>query len=91
METMEQIWKDLKARKIRIKQGLDILRWGHLPKGSFTIKEAYSILATKEADQQISPLEKIWNPHVWPKISTFLWLLFHKRILTWDNLQKKNF
>ena len=54
---MEQIWQDIKARKIRIKHGPDILRWGHLPKGSFTIKEAYSILATKEEDHQF-PLWK---------------------------------
>jgi len=34
---------------------------------------------------------KIWDLSLWPKISTFLWLLSHKKILTWDNLRKRNF
>ena len=34
---------------------------------------------------------KIWNPKLWPKISTFLRLLSHRRILTWDNLLKPGF
>eukprot|EP00253_Pinus_taeda_P009559 PITA_09559 len=28
---------------------------------------------------------------LWPKVSTFLWLLSKRRILTWDNLQKRGF
>jgi hypothetical protein len=27
---------------------------------------------------------KIWSNSLWPKISTFLWLVANKRILTWD-------
>jgi hypothetical protein len=27
----------------------------------------------------------------WPKISTFLWLVAHNNILTWDNLRKRGF
>lgn len=34
---------------------------------------------------------KIWNLPIWPKISTFLWLLAHNRILSWDNLRKRKF
>ena len=33
----------------------------------------------------------IWQPTLWPKVSTFLWLLSKKRILTWDNLQRRGF
>lgn len=33
----------------------------------------------------------IWAPNLWPKVSTFLWLLCQNKILTWDNLQKRNF
>jgi hypothetical protein len=32
---------------------------------------------------------KVWNPVLWPKISTFLWLVAHNRTLTWDNLHKR--
>jgi hypothetical protein len=28
---------------------------------------------------------------LWPKINTFLWLVAHKSILTWDNLMKRGF
>ena len=52
LEIMEQIWQDLKSRKIRIKHGPDIMQWGNLPKGSFIIKEEYSIASTKEEDHQ---------------------------------------
>ena len=34
---------------------------------------------------------KIWDSNYWPKISTFLWLLTHHKILTWDNLLKRGF
>lgn len=33
----------------------------------------------------------VWALSTWPKVSTFLSLLSHKRILTWDNLIKKGF
>ena len=83
---LENIWYDLlnnlKDRKNRIKQGPNILRWGHLPKGSFNIKEAYAILFTYEANQQFPLWKKIWNPHVWSKISAFVWLLSRKCVLT---------
>lgn len=34
---------------------------------------------------------KIWDPKIWLKVSTFLWLLCHDKILTWDNLRKRSF
>ena len=34
---------------------------------------------------------RIWTTRIWPKISTFTWLLYHQRILTWDNLIKRGF
>jgi hypothetical protein len=34
---------------------------------------------------------KIWSTKHWPKISTFLWLVAHRSILTWDNLMKWGF
>ena len=35
--------------------------------------------------------DQVWQPNIWPKVSTFLWLLSKQRILTWDNLQKRGF
>lgn len=34
---------------------------------------------------------QVWLPGLWPKISTFLWILSKRRILTWDNLIKRGF
>jgi len=54
------------------------------------MKEAYNILIKEH--MVIDPLwNKIWDPSIWPKVSTFLWLLCHNKILTWDNLRKRNF
>lgn len=33
----------------------------------------------------------IWTTGIWPKVSTFIWLLYHQRIITWDNLIKREF
>jgi len=37
------------------------------------------------------PCIKIWTQNLWPKLSFFLWLLYHGKILTWDNMLKKGF
>eukprot|EP00253_Pinus_taeda_P023191 PITA_23191 len=81
---------ELQTRKILKEIDQDKLRWGYEEKGTFTTKEAYHIILK---DQLIKNKlwEKIWNPPIWPKISTFLWLLSHNRILTWDNLRKRKF
>eukprot|EP00253_Pinus_taeda_P015442 PITA_15442 len=81
---------ELKKRKILKEVGEDKLRWGYEEKGIFTAKEAYKILL-KDRLNKDKLWEKIWKPPIWPKISTFLWLLAHNRILTWDNLGKRKF
>jgi hypothetical protein len=78
-------------RKILHKEGDDILRWGYTPIGTFTIKEAYSLQGSQQEQRTNRIWSKVWNPALWPKISTFLWLVVHNRTLTWDNLQKRGF
>lgn len=52
--------------------------------------EAYNIIIKDHTIKD--PLwNKIWAPNIWSKVSTFLWLLCQNKILTWDNLQKRNF
>lgn len=63
---------------------------GYTPRGNFTTKEAYNLLIGYQ-DGKDPMWGKIWTPVICPKISKFLWLLCHKRILTWDNLRKKSF
>eukprot|EP00253_Pinus_taeda_P013241 PITA_13241 len=76
---------ELQKRQININDGPDLLRWGYEEKGTFSTREAYNITIQDKIWNQI------WDSHLWPKVSTFLWLLSHNKILTWDNLRKRSF
>eukprot|EP00253_Pinus_taeda_P007787 PITA_07787 len=89
-ETQEALAEELKKRRILKEDGPDSLRWGYEEKGTFTSKEAYHILIKGNYIKD-KIWERIWQPPIWPKISTFLWRLTHNRILTWDNLRKRKF
>ena len=67
-----------------------MLRWGYEEKGTFSTKEAYNIII-KDRITKDKLWDQIWSSSIWPKVSTFLWLLSHNRILTWDNLRKRSF
>eukprot|EP00253_Pinus_taeda_P017519 PITA_17519 len=82
--------EELKKRKIIKEDGPDSLRWGYAEKGTFTSTEAYHIIIKRKYIKD-KIWERIWQPPIWPKISTFLWLLSHNRTLTWDNLRKRRF
>eukprot|EP00253_Pinus_taeda_P015536 PITA_15536 len=90
-ETDSDIEQELTHRRIRHSNQQDKLRRGHTHKGTFTTKEAHQLrfLDTQADKDQI--WARVWLPRLWPKISTFLWLLSKKRILTWDNLIKRGF
>jgi hypothetical protein len=68
-----------------------MLKWGHSASGNFSVKEAYSIHCHQNNQQGDNIWSKIWRKELWPKVSTFLWLIIHNRILTWDNLRKRGF
>ena len=89
-ESHTEIWEELNTkRKIKVKPGPYILRWGHMPNGTYSTKEAYNILH----QQNPRPTNIIWKniskAHMWPKIATFLWLLSKWCILTWENILKR--
>jgi hypothetical protein len=82
---------DLNKRKIWFSNQSDHLRWGNSTLGMFSTKESYSFVA-KHHQLSKSPIwNKIWNQKLWPKVSTFLWLLTLNKSLTRDNLCKHNF
>eukprot|EP00253_Pinus_taeda_P028410 PITA_28410 len=81
---------ELEKRKIIKEDGPDSLRWGYAEKGTFTSIEAYHIIIKGNYIKD-KIWERIWQPPIWLKISTFLWLLSHNRTLTWDNLRKRKF
>ena len=61
-----------------------------MPKGTFSSQEAYRLI-TQDPGPKDPLWEKIWKPGTWPKVSVFLWLFGHQKILTWDNLIKISF
>eukprot|EP00253_Pinus_taeda_P026720 PITA_26720 len=87
---IDELENELKKRSIRYQEGADILRWGYLPKGSYSTSEAYNLVG----DFPIRPdplWGRIWSFKAWPKITHFLWMVGHKKILTWDRLRRHNF
>jgi len=81
--------RELERRKIRLREGKDILRWGKAMKGTFTVKEAYYWASKEEREMGALEWKKIWEAKWWPKITLFAWLVGKGRILTWDNIQKR--
>eukprot|EP00253_Pinus_taeda_P003415 PITA_03415 len=89
-EVQRFLANELQKRRILKETEQDKLRWGYEEKGTYTTKEAY-LITLKDQLTKDKLWEKIWSPPIWPKISTFLWLLSHNRVLTWDNLRKRKF
>eukprot|EP00253_Pinus_taeda_P035376 PITA_35376 len=82
--------EELRKRSIRMENSEDILRWGYRPKGTYTTTEAYSL--STQSDFRPDPLwNRIWSFKAWPKISHLLWMVGHRKILTWDKLRRRNF
>eukprot|EP00253_Pinus_taeda_P017014 PITA_17014 len=90
-ETYADIDQELNQRKITPSTQPDKLRWGHTSRGVFTTKEAYTIRYEHSTTERDQLWTHIWQSRLWPKVSTFLWLLSKRRILTWDNLQRRGF
>jgi len=90
----ESIHKNLEIelinRKIHFSDKKDIIRWGYNACGIFTTQEACKPIVGNQTVKD--PLwDKVWFPNIWPKVSTFLWLLCQNKIVTWDNLRKRSF
>jgi len=83
--------KELESQKIKNRGGTDILRWGKETKGTFTIKEAYNIKIQQDQREEEQKWGKLWKNKWWPKIKMFVWLVGRRRILTWDQIQKRGF
>jgi len=62
--------------------------WGN---GKYTVKQGYSQLLTQ---MNLPPKEKLWK-FIWtndspPKVNSFCWILAHGKLLTGENLLKRN-
>eukprot|EP00253_Pinus_taeda_P003926 PITA_03926 len=91
-QDLEKIYtKEVELRKIKIRLGMDILRWGRSMKGTFTVKEAYYLATKQEREDGETDWRIIWEGKWWPKITIFAWLVSKERTLTWDKIQKRGF
>eukprot|EP00253_Pinus_taeda_P015841 PITA_15841 len=90
-ESYTEIEQELNQRKIKQSDQQGKLRWCHTPKGMFTMKEAHHLRYTPTQANKDKLWDQVWQPGIWSKVSTFLWLLGKQRILTWDKLQKRSF
>ena len=78
--------EELNTHIIRVKEGVDRLRWGYSQKGMFNIKESYNINIIGQAeDGEI--WAKVWTSNPWPKVAIFCWMVVRRRILTGENLR----
>ena len=84
-EDWEAFHEELRKFFIKAQEGLDILRWGYSSRGSFSVKEAYSIRILRNATMD-DIWKKIWTVNLWPKVALFAWLVARGRILTCENL-----
>eukprot|EP00253_Pinus_taeda_P003152 PITA_03152 len=65
------------------------LRCGRNNKGNFNLKEAKRMALGLDFPNLDKVWKELWqNPH-WMKIKLFMWLVQHKKILTWENLRKR--
>ncbi|CAN1215673.1 Putative ribonuclease H protein At1g65750 [Linum perenne] len=62
--------------------GDDEMIWGPDPKGRFSIKSAYEILATTRGPPQQNTWKHIWRWQGPSRIKHFLWLAAHNRLLS---------
>eukprot|EP00253_Pinus_taeda_P019007 PITA_19007 len=74
--------KEVESRKIKARNGRDILRWGNSMKGLFTTKEAYFLTSEKSGNEENPDWRIVWERNWWPKVSIFIWLASKNKILT---------
>eukprot|EP00253_Pinus_taeda_P028919 PITA_28919 len=85
-KTLKQM---MDQRMILVTEGQDQLKWGSNKEGNFNIKEEKGILLGLEAQAPVRIWQKLWRSKSWMKIKLFMWLVHHRKILTWDNIRKR--
>lgn len=74
---------------IHVTEGQDQLRWGNNKEGNFNIKEAKYILLGLDSQGSVRIWQKLWRRKSQTKIKLFVWLVHHRKILTWNNIRKR--
>lgn len=74
---------------ILVYKGQDQLRWDNNKEGTFNLKEAKGILLELTPQVLDKIWQKLWRHQGWMKSKLFMWLVYHRKILTWDNIRKR--
>jgi len=91
IEDQTEMETQLQEEQIALKECKDILRWGRKGNGNLKVKQAYKSVAGVDTIARRQIWDRIWNPNLCPKISSFLWLVARKKVLTWDHLVRRGY
>jgi hypothetical protein len=86
---MEQ-WYALEAiaKSIHLSVETDSLIWQYDSSGVYSASSLYAIINFRGITPIFIPA--VWKIVVPPRIHVFLWLIMHKKIMTRDNMKKRN-
>lgn len=73
---------------ITLTEANDVIRWRWTAKGEYSAASAYE--AQFKGSMSYFPANDIWRAHSEPKCRFFAWLVLHDRVLTAENLAKRN-
>ncbi|CAN1750331.1 hypothetical protein LINPERHAP1_LOCUS4017 [Linum perenne] len=88
-------WHDLlrlldDSPQIQLSEGPACITWSLQSDGLFSVSSLRRILtATKYQGSHDFPADVVWQPAVPSKIVCFCWKIFHRKVATLDNLQRK--
>ncbi|CAL1371006.1 unnamed protein product [Linum trigynum] len=70
--------------------GPERLRWNPSPASGFSVKSMFQQLAIERFPREANfPHKVIWQQIVPSKVCIFMWMVYHKKIATVDNLKRK--
>jgi hypothetical protein len=69
-------------------QGQDQICWKPSGSKAFQVRSYYHVLSSKE--EVLFPWKCVWKPRVLPRVTFFIWTVALGRILTADNLRRRN-
>jgi len=79
----------LDQRKMLVLEDHDQRRWGNNNEGTFNLKEAKRLVSELDSNEPDRVWKNLWRHQGWMKTKLFMWLVHHKKILTWENIRKR--
>jgi hypothetical protein len=86
---IRDMWYELAAHlnSIRLGEGKDRLLWNWTTSKKFFVKSTYNHITRRDRGDAY---KAIWKAKIPEKVKIFMWLVFHKSILTEENMIKRN-